>query len=183
MPECQHQWDMINIQFGKIIFEKCSHCNSLRSSFAVGDDPVPEEKYHEGECSWSRVEHAQSFRFDLQCKKCNQIEKYDELMGFMFCTGCMDDCRVEMLQRQFEPQRTSLLVAFGFLPDAKTHPIPKEKLDTLTDYFNQRRDTSRSRIKIIAFNLIDDPSLCKGIFIHDAGMLPLHVMEDRNPIF
>ena len=183
MLECQHRWDMIHIQFGRIIFEKCAHCNSLRSFFAPGKDPVPEDKYQEGDCTWSRVEHAQSFRFDLKCINCDHIEGYDELMGFMFCTGCSDDCKVELLQRQFEPERTSLLVAFGFLPKAKTQPIPKTKLNFLTDYFNQRRDTLRSRIKIISFNLIDDPSLCKGIFIQDAGMLPLHVMEDRTPLF
>jgi len=183
MSECQHQWKMANIQFGFVVFEKCFHCNGLRTYFSTEDTPILGDKYREGDHYWSRVENAQSFRFDLQCTKCNHLEKYDDLMGLLHCTGCLPDCEVEILRKKYEAERTWILVAFGFLPKAKTEPIPTYKLDTLTDYFNQRRDTSRSRIKIVPFNLIADLSLCKGDFIHDVGMLSLEPPKERKPLF
>jgi hypothetical protein len=104
-------------------------------------------------------------------------------MGLLHCSGCLPACEVEILQKKYEAERTWILVAFGFLPQAKTKPIPPYKLDILTDYFNQRRDTSRSRIKIVPFNLIKDLSLCKGDFIHDVEMLSLEPPGVRKPLF
>jgi hypothetical protein len=183
MPECQHQWQMINIQFGFVVFEKCYHCNGLRTYFTIEDTPILGDKYREGSHYWSRVENAQSFRFDLQCTKCNHLEKFEDLMGLLYCTGCLPDCEVEILRKKYEAEKTWVLVAFGFLPEAQEQPIPSYKLDILTDYFNQRRDTTRSRIKIVSFNLIEDLSRCKGEFIHDVGMLSLEPLEDRKPPF
>ncbi len=183
MPECQHQWEMTNIQFGFIVFEKCYHCKSLRTYFTTEDDPLIWDKYREGDCFWNRVENAQSFKFDLRCTKCNRLEKFDDLMGFLHCTSCMPDCEVEILQRKYEAEKTWILVAFGFLPEAKTTPIPEYKLDILTEYFNQRRDTTRSRMKIVSFNLIEDLSRCKGDLIHDVGMLSEEPPGETKPLF
>ncbi len=184
MPECQHQWEMTNIQFGFVVFEKCFHCNQLRTYFSAEHTSLLGDKYREGDHYWSRVENAQSFRFDLQCTQCNRLEKFDDLMGLLHCTGCLPDCEIEALRKKYEAERTWILVAFGFLPRAKTEPIPPDKLDALTDYFNQRRDTSRSRIKIVPFNLIGDLSRCKGDFVHDVGMLSTEPPpKDRKPLF
>jgi hypothetical protein len=189
MSECQshgscgHRWEMTNINFGFVVFEKCFHCNGLRTYFSMEDTPILGDKYREGDHFWSRVENAQSFRFDLRCTKCGHSEKFEDLMGLLHCTGCLPDCEVEILRKKYEKERTWILVAFGFLPKAKTELIPSYKLDILTDYFNQRRDTSRSRIKIVSFNLIEDLSLCRGDFIHDVGMLSLEPPEERKPLF
>jgi hypothetical protein len=182
VSECQHRWEMTNIQFGFVVFEKCFHCNSLRTYFSVEDAPILGDKYREGDCSYSRLENAQSFRFDLRCTKCNHLEKFEDLMGFLHCTGCLPDCKVEILRKEYEARRTWILVAFGFLPQAKTKPMAAYKLDMLTDYFNQRRDTSRSMIKIVSFDLIEDLSRCKGDFIHDVGMLSTEPQKDREPL-
>jgi hypothetical protein len=183
MPECQHQWKMTNIQFGFVVFEKCFHCGSLRTYFSGEDIPILGDKYREGDCYWSRVENAQSFRFDLQCTKCNHLEKFKDLMGLLHCTGCLPDCGVEILRKKYEAERTWVMVAFGFLPKAKEKPIPEYKLDILSDYFNHGRDINRSRIKIVPFNLIKDLSRCKGDFVHDVGMLSLEPPEERKPLF
>jgi hypothetical protein len=129
------------------------------------------------------MENAQSFRFDLRCTECDHVEKFRDLMGLLHCTGCLADCEVERLQRKYKAERTFLLVAFGFLPKALTEPIPAYRLDILTDYFNQRRDTSRSKIKIVPFHLIEDLSRCKGDFIHDVGMLSQEPVTERKPLF
>jgi hypothetical protein len=129
------------------------------------------------------MENAQSFRFDLQCTKCSHVEKYDDLMGLMHCTGCLPDCEVDILRRKYEAEKTWILVAFGFLPKAKTEPMPSYKLDILTDFFNQRRDTSRSKIKIIPFDLIEDLPRCTGDFIHDVDMLSQEPPGERKPLF
>ena len=180
MSECQHQWKMTNIQYGFMVYEKCSHCNKLRTYFS---DVSTWDEYREGDCTWSIVENAQTFIFDLICTKCNHIEKFNDLMGLLYCTGCLSDCKVNILQKELATQKTWLLVAFGFLPEALENPIPQKKLDILTEYFNQRRDTSRSKIKIVSFNLIDDISLCKGEFIYDVGMLSLEPPGERKPLF
>ncbi len=183
MAECKHQWEMTNIQFGFVVFEKCFHCNGLRTYFSAEDTPILGDKYREGDCFWSRVENAQSFRFDLRCTKCTHLEKFDDLMGFLHCTSCLPDCEVEVMRKKYEEKRTWIMVAFGFLPAAKAQPIPSYKLDMLTDYFNQGRDTSRFRIKIVPFSLIEDLSLCRGDFMHDVNMLSLEASKDRKPLF
>lgn len=183
MPECQHQWEMTNIQFGFVAFEKCFHCNDLRTYFSVEDNPILGDKYREGDHYWSRVENAQTFTFDLKCTQCNHTEKFNDLMGLLHCTGCLPDCEVEIMRKKLEAEKTWIVVAFGFLPQAKTEPIPPHKLDMLTDYFNQRRDTSRSRIKVVPFNLIGDLARCKGDFIHDVGMLSLEPPPGRKSPF
>lgn len=180
MPNCQHHWKMTNIQYGFMIYERCSHCNSLRTYFSK--DNISEQ-YREGDCTWSVVVSAQTFTFDLICSKCQHLEKFDDLMGLLYCTSCLGDCKIEVLRNELQKQKTWLLVAFGHIPASFNNPIPQKKLDILTDHFNQRRDTSRSTIKIVSFNLIDDLSLCKGEFIHDVGMLSLEPPEERESIF
>jgi len=183
MSECQHQWEMANIQFGFVVFEKCTHCKGLRPYFSLEDYPILGDKYREGDCFWSRVENAQSFRFDLRCRQCGHLEKFDDLMGLLHCTGCLPDCPVEVLQQRHERERTWILVAFGFLLGRAAQPISPQKIELLTDYFNQRRDTSRSRIKLVSFELISDLSRCRGDFIHDVGMLSLEPPAPRKPLF
>jgi hypothetical protein len=183
MTTCQHHWEMTDIQFGFVVFEKCFHCNSLRTYFTAGDAPVLGDKYREGDCYWSRVENAQSFTFNLKCVNCGQVESFTDLMGLLHCTGCLADCRVEVLQQELERERTRILVGFGFLPKVETHQMPASKLDVLADYFNQRRDTSRSRIKIVSADLIDDLSCCRGDFIHDVGMLSMEPPTERKTLF
>jgi hypothetical protein len=183
MSECQHHWEMTNIQFGFVVFEKCFHCDGLRTYFSLEDTPILGDKYREGPHFWSRVENAQSFRFDLRCTKCNHLEKFDDVMGLLHCTGCLSDCKVEALRLKYEAEKTWILVAFGFLPAMEPESIPSYKLDILSDYFNQRRDTSRSRIKIVSFDLIEDISHCRGDFIHDVGMLSLEPPPERKSPF
>jgi hypothetical protein len=183
MSECQHQWEMADIQFGFVTFEKCFHCNGLRTYFTVEDNPILGAKYREGDCFWSQVENAQSFRFNLKCQKCGQRENYSDLMGLLHCTDCLADCAVEVLQRQYAPLKTWLTVAFGFAGKEKAKPFPPGKLEILTDYFNQRRETSRSKIKVVSSDLIGDLSRCKGDFIHDVGMLSLEPPPDRKSVF
>lgn len=180
MPECRHQWKMTNIQFGFTVFEKCSHCQNVRTYFSPNDTW---DEYREGQCLWSIVENAQTFRFDLQCSACSRIESFSELLGLLYCTGCLPDCQVEIIRKECEVKRTWVLVAFGFLPEAKTKPIPAYKLQILSDHFNQRRDTSRSSVKIVWFDLIKSLPLCRGEFIHDVGLLSLEEPEERKPLF
>jgi len=179
MAYCNHQWQMTNVRHGFVVFEKCYHCNRRRTYFSGEDTPPIWNRYREGDCFWSREQSSQSIRFDLTCKKCGQVEAFDELMGFLYCTGCIPECDVEILQQKMETERTWILVAFGFLPEAESNPVPAYKLDILSDYFNQRRDKTRSRIKIVSSSLIGDVSRCKGEFIHDAGLLSEEPQEKR----
>src|SRR5512142_1142771 len=99
MPEHQHQWAMTNTRFGFIAFEKCFHCNRVRTFFFADENPDLSDEYREGPCFWTRVENAQSIIFDLKCTKCGYVEKFDDLMGLLQCTGCLADCEVEKYQK------------------------------------------------------------------------------------
>jgi hypothetical protein len=90
---------------------------------------------------------------------------------------------VSIQQKKHAPEKTWILVAFGHLPEAKENPISEEKLGILTDFFNQRRDTKRSKIKLLPFNLIKDLTYCRGEFIHDIGMLSQEPPEERKSLF
>jgi hypothetical protein len=182
MSKCQHRWEMTNVRFGFVAFEKCFHCNGVRTFFSAEEFPHLGEEYREEDHFWTRVENAQSLRFDLRCSKCGRVVDYTELMGLLHCVGCLSECEVEILQKKLENDRTWLVVAFGHLPPASAEPISSEKIDILTDYFNQRRDTSRSRIKVVPFSLIKDFTVCKGEFIHDVGMLSQEPPADRKPL-
>jgi len=184
MSDCQHHWVMTNVKYGFVIFEKCYHCKELRTYFTEDDSLLLGDEYREGEHFYNRLESAQSFTFDLLCTRCNRLETYNDLIGLFYCTSCMPNCQVEKLQQQYAPHKTWIMVAFGILPNAKKNPIPQAKLDILSDYFNQRRDTTRSTIKIVSFELIADLTRCKGGFIHDVGLLTKEgPSEERKPLF
>jgi hypothetical protein len=175
---------MVNVQFGFVAFERCYHCQGLRTFFSQEQNPFLGEKYREGDHFWSRFENAQSFRFDLRCSECSQVERFDDLMGLLYCTGCLPECTVDVLRRRHEAEGKWVLVAFGFLPDANTppRPIPEVKLEILSDYFNQRRRSGRARIAVVPFTLIPNVSLCRGDFLHDVGMLSQEPPAERQPL-
>jgi hypothetical protein len=104
-------------------------------------------------------------------------------MGLLHCTGCIPECRIDVMQKTLETEKTWLVVAFGFLPREEEKPYPEEKIDILTDYFNQRRDTSRSKIKVVSYDLINDISMCRGELIHDIGMLSKEEVTNRESLF
>ncbi len=171
MTENSKHWEMTNIRFGFIVYEKCYQTGELRTYFSVEDNPILGDRYREGKKHWTRVENAQSFQFDLLNRETGNTIKFDDLMGLLYCTECREECELFKLQKKHEAEKTMVIVAFGFFPQAIKNPVPQEKLDVLTDYFNQRRDTTRSKIKVLPFNLIDDLSRCRGEFLHDVDML------------
>ncbi len=183
MAPCQHLWKMTDIQFGFIIFERCSQCNTLRTYFSPQDHPGVGDEYREEKHTWRCMENAQSFRFNLKCKQCDKVENFYDLMGFLYCTGCLPECAIEKEQQKSLPRKKFILVAFGHLPHKKSYRLDQSRLDTLSDYFNQRRDTSRSTVSILSYDLIEDFSRCKGEFIHDFGMLSLKPSpKERKPL-
>ncbi len=183
MSECQHQWEMVNIRFGFVVFENCFHCNKIRTYFTTDQHPHLGEKYREGDCHWSIKENAQSFRFDLKCTECGHLEEFGDLMGLMHCPGCDIGCELEPLRQQHEAERTWLIVACGFLPQGLTDPLHPVRLEVLTDYFNQRRDTSRSRIKVMPLDLVKDLTRCQGHFLFDTGMLSAEPETEKKSPF
>ncbi len=182
MSDCQHEWRMTDVQFGFIAFERCFHCNRVRTFFSLEISPDLGEEYREGRCFWTRVENTQSFMFNLRCTKCGREEPFDDLMGLLHCTSCMENCDIERQRRKYEAEKTWVAVAFGFLPQTTEASVFDRKLDILSDYFNQRRNTARSRIKILSSGLIPDISRCHGSFIHDVGLLSREPVTERKPL-
>ena len=185
MSDCQHRWEMTDVRFGFVVFEKCFHCNRVRTYFTPEDLALLGDKYREGGHFWSRVENAQTFRFGLRCSACGELEKYDDLMGLLFCTGCLSECRIEARRMKLEAEGAHMILACGFLGELQLKPsqIAVHKLERLAAYFNQRREPSRSRIAVVPFDLEEGFSRCKGEFLHDVGMLSQEPPAGRKPPF
>jgi hypothetical protein len=170
--KCAHRWEMINVVYGFMITEKCFHCEKVSTYFTLEERP-PLEEYREGDCYWNVMETAQTIRFDLKCNQCGCVEKFDELAGLMMCTGCDEDCNVEFLRSKLESERTWVYVAFGFLPVESKKQLSEEKIAILEDYFNQRRKSSTSQIKIVTYEMVNNIATCYGEVIKDMYMLSL----------
>lgn len=177
--KCPHAWEMVNVVYGNIITEKCFHCDKVATYFSAETRPSLEE-YREGDHFWNVMETAQSFRFDLKCGQCGLLVPFPELMGLMLCNGCDEQCEVDILRRKWEPERTWVYVAFGFLPAAERKQLSKEKIAYLEDYFNRRRKTKTSRIKIVSSELVKDFATCYAEVIKDVELLSLTPPEERN---
>jgi len=180
MSDRQRHWEMVDVRFGYIAFERCYQTDKVRAFFTEEDQPDLGDEYREGEHTWSRVENAQSFMFSLRCLEDGELVPFDDLMGLMYCTSCPPDCEFAALAKQHAASRTMILVAFGFDPEV---PLPTEKLEILTDYFNQRRKRSRPGILIVPSTVLGDVARCRGDFIHDVGMLSPEPIQERKPIF
>ena len=175
---CSHNWDMINVLPGFIITEKCSHCSKISTYFSFEERP-PLEEYREGDHFWNVVESAQSIRFDLLCSNCGTLVQFEELSGLLMCTGCDENCKVNKLMDELAKECTWVYVAFGFLPTGERVQLGKEKISILEEYFNQRRKSSSSKIKIVSNEMIDNIATCFAEVIKDVGMLSLTPLEDN----
>ncbi len=167
---CTHLWEMTNKKPGFIVSESCFKCKKTATYFSLEEKP-PIEEYKDGEHFWNVSGHAQSIRFDLQCKKCGKLVKMDELAGLMMCSACEDNCKAYSLMQELEKDRTWVYLAFGFLPFDEKKQLNEEQISILEDYFNQRRKSSTSKIKILPGHLIDNFSICYGDIINDVDML------------
>jgi hypothetical protein len=167
---------MMNVQTGFIITENCFKCDKTSTYFCDEEKP-PLEEYREGDHFWNVMESAQTVIFDLACLKCKTVVTYRELAGLMMCTGCDELCSVEKLRKELEKDRTWVYVAFGYLPLEESEQLGQEKIAVLEDYFNQRRRSSTSKIKIVSSELIRDIKNCYSNVIKDIGMLDLKPAE------
>jgi hypothetical protein len=169
---CAHQWEMVNAYSGFITTEICHKCKLVSTYFSQEESP-PLEEYKDGEHFWNVMSTVQSIKFDLQCKLCNTQVSLAELSSLMLCTGCNKDCRVFKLMDRSQGNSVWVYVAFGFKPYKDKVQLSKEKLGILQDYFNQRRMSSKSSIKIVSHDMIDDLDSCTGGFIEDEYLLAL----------
>jgi hypothetical protein len=171
MQEAKCDWEMVNVRYGFVITEQCSDTRQVITYFSDHEPPL--EEYRDGDHFWNVMETAQSIRFDLQCKECGKAETFNELMGLMMCTGCIEDCEVNRLMTELETERTWVYVAFGFLPTDEKKQLSKEKIAILEDYFNQRRKSSTSRIKIVSHEMVKSYATCYAEVIRDLDLLSL----------
>jgi hypothetical protein len=174
--KCKHRWTMIHVRTGYIITENCFQCNETATYFCSEDNP-PLEEHREGDHFWNVMESAQSIQFDLECDLCHTIVSFKELAGLMLCPGCNENCKIDKLRKGFEKDRTWVYIACGFLPVGEVKRLSQEKISILEEYFNQRRKSSNSGIKIISYEMIDDIKNCYAEVIKDVGMLNLRATE------
>lgn len=174
--KCSHQWTMVDIQTGFIITENCFKCDKTSTYFSFEEKP-PLEEYREGEHFWNVMESAQTIRFDLECSRCKTMVSFNELSGLMMCTGCDENCKVDHLRKELEKEHTWVYVAFGFLPLKEVRRLSRKKISVLEQYFNQRRKSSKSKIRIVSYDMVDNIRNCYAEVIRDIGMLNLKATE------
>jgi len=174
---CSHLWEMVNVHFGFVITEQCSDTKEVMTYFS--EDEPPLEEYREDDHFWNVMETAQSIRFELKCSKCGKVESFDELMGLMMCTGCIEDCEVNLEMKRLENDRIWVYVAFGFMPVEKRKKLPQGKIKVLEDYFNQRRKSKTSRIKIVGQEMVKSYATCYAEVIRDLDLLSLTPPEKK----
>lgn len=175
--ECTHSWKMIDIIPCFIVTEKCYHCNEVVTYSTTENNP-PKDEYKDGDHYWNIMDIAQSIKFNLQCKKCNQIIKFEELQGLKMCNMCDTDCEIYKLFKTENSQRTYIYIAFGFLPLNKVKQLSEYQIKVLEDYFNERRKSSKSKIKIVSHKLVRNFENCYAETIKDVAMLELY--ENKN---
>ena len=175
--KCSHLWEMVNVRYGFVITEQCSDSKEVMTYFS--DDEPPLEEYRDGDHFWNVMETAQSVRFELKCGKCGKVEPLDELMGLMMCTGCIEDCDVNREMKKLEAERTWVYVAFGFLPVEKRKQLTPEKIGVVEEYFNQRRKSKTSRIKIVGQEMVKSYATCYAEVIRDLDLLSLTPPEKK----
>jgi len=169
---CPHVWAMTHVVPGFIVTEKCSLTGQIVTYMSFEASP-PLQQWRDGEHLWNVIETAQSIRFDLVCATCGREVPYDELLGLMLCTGCDEACRVNRLQRQLAPQRTWVYVAYGYRPVEEKKQLTPEKIAILETYFNQRRQSARSQIRIVSHELVSDIGKCYAEVIKDVELTDL----------
>ncbi|MCX6269937.1 MAG: hypothetical protein NTU44_01735 [Bacteroidetes bacterium] len=175
---CTHSWEMMNVQPGFIITENCFRCDMISTYFSLEERP-PLEEYREGDHFWNVMGSAQSIRFDLKCSKCSYLMTFEELCGLMMCTGCDEKCKIYKLMKEYEKERTWVYVAFGYLPIEGRKKLSPEKILALEQYFNQRRKSSTSKIKIVSDELVDNIRNCYAELIRDIDMISLKPPENK----
>jgi len=176
--KCSHQWEMVNTCSGFIVTETCHKCNLVNTYFSKEEHP-PLEEYRDGEHFWNVMSSSQSVRFDLKCKLCESLVTFDELSALMLCTGCIKDCKVYNYLERSPGHSVWVYVAFGFKPYKDKQQLSSEKLGVLEDYFNLKRRSTKSSIKIVSHKLIDDEDICKGGFIMDEFLLSLEAPGNK----
>lgn len=163
---------MVDVQTGFIITETCYRCKKISSYFSFEDTP-PLEEYRDKEHFWNVIGSTQSIRFNLLCSSCQKLVQFNELSGLMMCTSCDKKCEVDKIMKKLAKERTWIYIAFGFLPIEEREQVSPEKIAILEDYFNHRRQSSTSKIKIFGPDLINNISTCYAEVIQDVGMLSL----------
>jgi hypothetical protein len=103
----------------------------------------------------------------------SDVLNVEELLGLMMCTGCDKECDVNIQMKELAKEKTWVYVAFGYLPIEEKKQLTQEKIAILEEYFNQRRKSAKSKIKIVSHELIKDITNCYGEVIMDTDMLTL----------
>jgi hypothetical protein len=168
--ECSHTWEMVNVAGGLIVMKKCFHCGKVSTCFCF-HDKLPLEPCHEGEHFWNFMEGVPAFHFDLKCINCGTLVKLRGLVGLMMCTGCDQRCEVDVLRRELEPQGTCIFIALGRRPIEEREQLPGEQIAILQDYFDQQDKSLKTKIRIVAHEMVRSIENCYAEVIKDVDAL------------
>ena len=168
--KCSHIWEMVNIAGGLIVMKKCFHCGKVSTCFCF-HDKLPLEPCHEGEHFWNFMEGVPALHFDLKCINCGTLVKLRELVGLMMCTGCDQRCEVDVLRRKLESRGTCIFIALGRRPIDEREQLPVEQIAVLQDFFDQKDKSLKTKIRIVAHEMVRSIENCYAEVIKDVDAL------------
>ena len=166
----KHNWEMVNIRAGYIIYEN-SYPNRMTRCYFSEEDVEPIEEYKEGDEFWKFAGSAQSIKFDMRCKNTAVTVKFDELLGIMYPDSqkCKGD--IAIIQTIAEEFQIYIYVALCYRgPKGEVIELSTEQLHVLNEYFNAKLRTPGKKILILPEKLCGPPEMCFGSILVDTGM-------------
>jgi hypothetical protein len=177
--KCPHVWEMVNVAHGMIVMKKCFHCGKVSTCLCFHDEP-PLETCHEGRHFWNFVEDDPAFHFDLKCTKCDSLVTFEELVGLMICTGCNEKCQVDILRRKLEHEPAEACIAIGRRPIDERKQLTEQKINILQDYFDQKRQSLKSKIRVVPHEMVRHIDNCYAQVIKTPDELFTPVPEEKS---
>ncbi|MFH1263027.1 MAG: hypothetical protein V1495_06240 [Pseudomonadota bacterium] len=165
-----YRYERVNARPGFVVIEEEGGTGRHRAYFAEGST-APREDYQEGGRRWSHVADAQSVRFDLRDTRTGEVTKLDELLGLMYFASAKPGSDFHKIGELALGRKIHVYVAVtaegkGGVPK----PLSLEKLQALTQAFNERLLTQNKMIVILPDHFDVYRHLTFGEIMVDFGM-------------
>lgn len=154
--ECDHRWVQTNQQEGFLYIEYCYHCKRFRGFFSAESCYLGDE-YVENKHRWNYYFSSRSMKFDLMCAKCRTNVVMDDLLGIMCCSGCTDQCQMNLITKLAKESHICVLAALFETP-LKGEAADWSRYKILNQYY---RDEFKDRGQ--RFLILPDQFRCQSM--------------------
>jgi hypothetical protein len=170
---CKHEWKIVNLRTGYLVTEGCTRTGA-RAAFFTPEDKIHRDSYIEGKHHWRFMGSSQAVKFDLECEKCGELVKLDNVVGLAACLECKEDCLAFMEGKHLGGDDAWVYLAMCSL---STHEegkcVTERETKALTEYFNSRIKTPGKKVVFVPDRLRANIDTCQAEVIADIGLKDL----------